>query len=1148
MVIEAFVKGLIAALGKYAQKALTKKRLEKKIEQSVHKAFTAHADDLLALCNHEEFSHELFRLAEGELILPKDLVELGVASSDKSGLNFSRSKIIDELERFSITLSNIFQGIDPTAGQMPNAFSKFYDSMDRLSIAYMDTEISPDEFEALWEKMQGYNLSPEIQQLRYIGFRLTRREPPSLNLLDVFVPLEVEISESRYGSDTQASPHSGMPERVEQIEKRDIPFARLLEKEKRTETVTFSSLMADYRYITILGDPGSGKTTLLKWIAVLAALGRNRLQKEFGLNDPLLAFPVSVGQLSKIKNELGESASVFEAMAHYFKSRNIGDIDPLKAFLRLCFKEGKCLLLLDGLDEVKKVERDMIRNWLELFVSNNSNNRFLVTSRIVGYAGFQMPSNGIEVTVQPFSNEQVKSYIEEFSKAYFRWETENEESQVWRQESDRLLTALDNSPRLKDLGRNPFLLSGMALIQRAEGRLPRHRVQFYDIFARCLCETWNDARCLVASKIGCDMSFEGEAVPVLGTLAIRMTNEYPAGRASKEFVLETLTKALQATKGVGHSESRQAAQGFLDRVEKDLQLFLERGPDEWGFLHITFQEYFATAGLHSDEKFIEEALAHLFDPGWEEIIRLGVGYMAIIQTRPKAATNFIQEVLGAKWDRKPWVVDTLGLHIPLAALLCAEGGNVISRDFQCLVARDFATWIFNNDSFVSWANRILADISLTDFTDTLAQPFIEALKDEDERVRRRAAEALGKMKAEAAVPQLMEALRDEASFVRRSAVYALGAMKTEAASPSLVEALKDEDERVRRRAAEALGKMKAEAAVPQLMEALRDKDSDVRRSAAQALGAMKAEAGIPSLVEALKDKDSDVRTSAAEVLGEMKEVTVPPQIEALRNKDSFVRRSAAQALGAMKAEAAIPSLVEALKDKDTHVRTSAAQALGEMKAEAAIPSLVESLKDKDSDVRRSAAQALGAMKAEAAIPSLVEALKDEEPFVRATAISALAAIKAEAAIPPLTEALKDEDSFVRATAISELAAMKAEAGIPSLVEALSNEDSFVRVSAAQALGAMKVEAAISSLMEALKDEEPFVRASAVYTLGAMKVEAAIPLLMEALKDEELVVRRGAVHTLGAMKVEAAISSLVEALKDEEPFVRADAADALLLLV
>jgi hypothetical protein len=79
---------------------------------------------------------------------------------------------------------------------------------------------------------------------------------------------------------------------------------------------------------------------------------------------------------------------------------------------------------------------------------------------------------------------------------------------------------------------------------------------------------------------------------------------------------------------------------------------------------------------------------------------------------------------------------------------------------------------------------------------------------------------------------------------------------------ALIQALEDENSRVRRSAARALGRIgPEEGVVPALIQALGDEDSDVRWHAARALGLIGpgAAEAVPALIQALGDEDSDVR-------------------------------------------------------------------------------------------------------------------------------------------------------------------------------------------------------------------------------------------------------------------------------------------------
>jgi len=79
-------------------------------------------------------------------------------------------------------------------------------------------------------------------------------------------------------------------------------------------------------------------------------------------------------------------------------------------------------------------------------------------------------------------------------------------------------------------------------------------------------------------------------------------------------------------------------------------------------------------------------------------------------------------------------------------------------------------------------------------------------------------------------------------------------------------ALKDKDSDIRRKAAEALGKIGDRRAVEPLIEALKDENWEIRSGAAEALRDIRDRRAVEPLIEALKDGDSDVRKAAKAAL------------------------------------------------------------------------------------------------------------------------------------------------------------------------------------------------------------------------------------------------------------------------------------------
>ncbi|MCX5707435.1 MAG: 2,3-bisphosphoglycerate-independent phosphoglycerate mutase, partial [Candidatus Omnitrophica bacterium] len=135
-----------------------------------------------------------------------------------------------------------------------------------------------------------------------------------------------------------------------------------------------------------------------------------------------------------------------------------------------------------------------------------------------------------------------------------------------------------------------------------------------------------------------------------------------------------------------------------------------------------------------------------------------------------------------------------------------------------------------------------------------------------EHIRFRSAEALGRLKAENALNDLILALSDESSRVRKYAVEALGELQNKEGLTPLIALLKDEDAAVRRSAARVLGaKSRDYRAATALREAsLQDTVSSVRTTAAEALKNMFQE-----LIKKLQCGCGEPSMKAAEVLGDI---------------------------------------------------------------------------------------------------------------------------------------------------------------------------------------------------------------------------------------------------------------------------------------
>jgi HEAT repeat protein len=388
--------------------------------------------------------------------------------------------------------------------------------------------------------------------------------------------------------------------------------------------------------------------------------------------------------------------------------------------------------------------------------------------------------------------------------------------------------------------------------------------------------------------------------------------------------------------------------------------------------------------------------------------------------------------------------------------------------------------------------------------------------------------------------------------------------------PPLLEELKNAQPRVRRDAAEELGRFgaAARAALGPLEQVLQDPSGEVRVAAAAALAAIdpgRADAAVQVATEALKDRSDAARRAAAWVLGDAGARAAPacPGLSAmLGDTDGELRWAAANALGEIgpAAAAAIPGLLGMLGDKSANLRAAAADALGAIggtaRAQAEGP-LAKVLHDPDLGARRSAARALlelGTQNVEA-VKLLAEGKDNYWEY--ANTLAFLVRTGGPAAGPCIAEGVKHPNHEVRMAASNLLLQIPAEHYRPALgflIEGLKDGHYFVRARCARAILALAPDAksAVPGLLQLIKDnlhDDWEGRSYAAVALGTMGVrnETTLPALREGLEQKPYKEPRLlSARFLGEMgpAAKAAVPTLVAAAKDPDGEVARAAADAL----
>ncbi len=137
--------------------------------------------------------------------------------------------------------------------------------------------------------------------------------------------------------------------------------------------------------------------------------------------------------------------------------------------------------------------------------------------------------------------------------------------------------------------------------------------------------------------------------------------------------------------------------------------------------------------------------------------------------------------------------------------------------------------------------------------------------------RANAARAVGILRGQAAVPDLLDALRSKDSGLMYESLVALEKIRDPEAGPRIQFVLRDLDERVQLAAIEATGILGNREATPDLIRVFNDtRNPKVKRAALIAMARMPSAESRPILAQYLRDKDPRVRGAAAEGLGRMR--------------------------------------------------------------------------------------------------------------------------------------------------------------------------------------------------------------------------------------------------------------------------------------
>jgi len=466
---------------------------------------------------------------------------------------------------------------------------------------------------------------------------------------DIRLPLADIYLELGLLSMGDAEAHRQAQERL--LELRDAE--RTQEEERRAEQRVTDALTRAQRLV-ILGEPGAGKTISLHYIALLLAYGFGAAR--LGLEKPFIPLLARLADYARALEEK-PALSLDNYLLDYIEQAYASD-PHLSEFLRLALGQGVCIVLLDGLDEVggdlrkglplrtRVVQR--VQQFADRWCSKDRSNRLVVTSRIEGY--WDEALHGFEhVQLSPL---RPPDEVEEF---LLRWYTAHEQShekglslEVASRRAqgkvEKLLPSVLETAGVRRLATNPLLLTILALIQENVGRLPNRRIKLYEICAQTLIESWRQAQTGMTDELFSDLGEEA-IIRIIAPLAFWLHENKPGGTASYD---EWYTRLNEILREEGYArEAYDLAERFLHHARYQTGLLAERGLGQYGFFHLTFEEYLAARQIARQRAEERRTLlqSHWKDPRWQEVILLAAGQLGIAESRTDDVSDFIEDLL-----------------------------------------------------------------------------------------------------------------------------------------------------------------------------------------------------------------------------------------------------------------------------------------------------------------------------------------------------------------------------------------------------------------------------------------------------------------------------------------------------------------------
>jgi NACHT domain len=367
-------------------------------------------------------------------------------------------------------------------------------------------------------------------------------------------------------------------------------------------------LLASTQRLFIRGEAGLGKTTLLQWIAVRSA------QRDFParLDDWNDTLPFLIPLRRYNSRPLPAPEDFLEELG-----RNIAGELPT-GWVQQQLREGRAVVLVDGVDELSPERRQEAREWLRELVSTFPRSRYVVTSR-PGAAGIGwLSSEGFKVAdLQSMTEDDVEIFIHRWHDAVSTQYANASEVSELEEYRDDLIAQIKSRNHLRRIAAYPLLCALVCALHRdRRSALPGNRMELYEVALQMLLER-RDAERKILELPGLGRT---EKTLLLADLAYwLLRNGYVDAERAR--VVDQLTRTLRGMTQIT-AEPSIVYRHLLERSG----LIREPVEGRVDFVHRTFQEYLAARAAIHDSDDIGTLIEHAHMDQWRDVVVMAAGH------------------------------------------------------------------------------------------------------------------------------------------------------------------------------------------------------------------------------------------------------------------------------------------------------------------------------------------------------------------------------------------------------------------------------------------------------------------------------------------------------------------------------------------